>query len=57
MWLTEIMGRICGEPVNLQNDLHTEWACDPHAKVELTLPQSYTAHCELYIGALSAQWL
>ena len=57
MWLTEIMGRIHGEPVNLQNDLHTEWACDPHAKVELTLPQSYTAHCELYIGALSAQWL
>ncbi|KAJ3753474.1 hypothetical protein EV360DRAFT_87753 [Lentinula raphanica] len=32
MWLTEVLGRIIGEPVVLKNNPQTEWDFDPHSK-------------------------
>ncbi|KAE9384536.1 cysteine proteinase [Gymnopus androsaceus JB14] len=33
MWLSEVLGRIRGEEVQLMNDSATEWQCDPHVEV------------------------
>lgn len=33
MWLAEVLGRMRGEKVQLQNNPATTWRCDPHAIV------------------------
>ena len=35
MWLTEVLGRMRGEVVQLHDNPATPWQCDPHVKVHL----------------------
>ena len=33
MWVTEVLSRVRGEEVQLQNKLGSGWVCDPHFEV------------------------
>ena len=54
MWLAKIMGEIRGEPVKLQDNVFTEWACDPHTKVK-TPPRWNSLAYRGIAGAFSAK--
>lgn len=58
MWLSEVLGRIRGEEVQLMNDSATEWQCNPHVEVCFLLSSgNIVADLNTASGTLSAELL